>query len=261
MSFVRSPAEIERIQRILGEPRFVGGRQLTVEFLTSRETLERLLPPPLRATPEPRVSATIGKWHSNGFGDFAGASIYLAATHEGVPGGYALAMWMDGEPARAFGWEVFGEPKKLATILLGGSGEHHCASIERDGGRLVDLEGVMSEDLEPAERVRIAYNYRSRTAPDGIGLDGPAVLTRATFTERVRRRRRGQGTVSFRDSVHDPLGELEIVSVLGATYSELDIAARCEAIDSVPGEEFLAFHHGRADDWLALDTSESSRVD
>ena len=40
-----------------------------------------------------------------------------------------------------------------------------------------------------------------------------------------------------------------------ATFSEHDIVARCEPVAEVPALDFLPYHHGRADDWLALDTS------
>jgi acetoacetate decarboxylase len=255
MGFVRTAAELARIQRLLGEPRFVAGRQLRVEFLTSPDVITRLLPPPLIPASQPLVSVTVGQWHSNGFGDFAGGSIYLAASHEGEPGGYALTMWMNREPAMAFGREVFGEPKKLATVRLRADAERHEASVERNGVALLTLSGERMCEADAREQTRIAFNYRSRTAADGVGLEGPAVLTRATFTERVRLRLQGDGTVQLHGSVHDPLEELEIVSVLGATYCEQDIAGRCEPIASVAAEDFLPFHHGRADDWLALDTA------
>jgi acetoacetate decarboxylase len=255
MGFVKTPQELERIQRVLGAPRFVKGRQLKVEFLTSKDTLARLLPPPLQPPARPLVAVTVGEWHSNAFGDFAGASVYLAASHEGVAGGYALAMWMDGEPAIAFGREYFGEPKKHGKVKFQRKGGRITASVERRGSRLLSLAAVMTDDVEPAERERIAYNYRSRASADGAGLDGPAVLTRTTFTETVRRRQQGRGALELSGTVHDPLGELEVCSVLGATYCEQDIAARCEPVASVAAEDFLPYHHGHDDDWLALDTS------
>jgi len=259
MGFVKSSEEIERIERILGAPRFLAGRQLKIEFLTDPEVLARLLPPPLQPAAKPLASVTVGEWHSNGFGDFSGASLYLSATHEGLPGGYALAMWMEGEPAVTFGREVFGEPKKHARVRLERDGSHHTATVERRGAQLLALSAEMTRDVEPLEQVRIAFNYRSRTAVDGVGLDGPAVLTRATFTEKVRLRQEGRGTVELHGSVHDPLEELPILSVVGASYSEQDIEGHCEAVASVEAEEFLAYHHGRSDDWLALDTAVALR--
>jgi acetoacetate decarboxylase len=255
MGFVRTAEEIERIERALAAPRFVKGRQVKLEFLTSPDTLARLLPPLLEPAERPVVAVTLGQWHSNAMGDFAGASLYLAASHEGVAGGYALAMWMQGEPAIAFGREYFGEPKKHGSVSFQREGDRVTASLERHGTRLISLEAVMSEELEPVGGARIAYNYRARGAPDGRGLDGPALLTRATFTETVRRHERGRGAIELRGTVHDPLEEIEVGTMLAADYLELDLEACCEPVASVPAEVFLPYHHGHSDDWLALDTS------
>jgi acetoacetate decarboxylase len=261
MGFVKTTEELAGIERLLGKPRFLGGRQLKVEFLTDPEVLARLLPPPLEPTAQPLASITVGEWHSNGFGDFTGASLYLSATHEGLPGGYALAMWMQGEPAVMFGREVFGEPKKLATVRLHSDGRSHRATVERGGALLLALEAETARDVEPLEQLRIAFNYRARTAVEGIGLDGPALLTRASFTETVRVRREGQGTIELHGTVHDPLEELPVRSVLGATYSEQDIAGHCEVVASVEAAEFVPYHQGRSDDWLSLDTAPANQGD
>jgi acetoacetate decarboxylase len=255
MGFIKTPAELAGLREVLGAPRFVGGRQLKVEFLTDPSVIARLLPPPLEPAAEPIASVTVGRWHSNGVGSYVGASVYLSAAHEGTAGGYALTMWMDAEPPMMFGREVFGEPKKLADVRLERSGSECSATVERHGTRLVALRAELTDEREPVVRDRVAFNYRSRTSPDGAGLEGPAVLTRAVFTETITRWEEGRGAIDLRGTAHDPLQELPVVSVIRATYSEQDIAARCEAIATVPAEEFLPYHHGRTDNWLALDTS------
>ena len=255
MGFVRTAEEIRKIEQRFAQPRFVGGERLTVEFLTDPVTVRRLLPPPLEPAAQPLVSIGIGRWRSNGVGDYSGGSLYIAARHGGVDGGYALAMWMDTEPAVLFGREVFGEPKKLATARLFRSGGHFQASIERLGVVLVELSAELGRDLGAYEEERVAFNFRSRPAADGVGLDGPVVLTRARFSTTVKRGLEGTGRVRLRGTVHDPLDEIEVRSVVRATFSEHDIVARCEPVAEVPARDFLPYHHGRADDWLALDTS------
>jgi acetoacetate decarboxylase len=259
MGFVKSAEEIVAIERVLSCPRFVHGERLTIEFLTEPSTVRRLLPPPLVPTDTPLVVAGIGRWQSNGIGDYAGGSLYLAASYRGVEGGFGLAMWMDTEAAVTFGRDLFGEPKKLASTNLFRTGSHFHGWVERHGTRLLDLDAELGEDLGPSQGARSAFNFRSRSAPDGIGLDGPAVLTQATFDATVRSRREGTGSISLGATVHDPLDEIEVLSVVRAEYQEHDIAARCRAVATVPADEFLPYHHGRADNWLALDTETALR--
>ncbi len=255
MGFVRTAEELAAIERVISEPQFVSGERLTVEFLTDRETYERLLPPPLEPADAPLVVVGVGRWRSNCVGDYAGGSISLAARHQGVTGGFAVSMWMDSEPAIAFGRDVFGEPKKLASSNLFRDGGRVHAWIDRHGERLVAITGDLGDDLGPGETERVAFNYRSRPAAEGIGLDGPAVLTAARFTTTIRSRREGSGSVELTGTVHDPLDEIRVASVLRAEYQEHDLVARCEAVATVPAEAFLPYHYGRIDDILALNSA------
>ncbi len=255
MGYVKTDDEISAIEAVLNAPRFVHGERLTVEFLTTPQTVARLLPPPLRAVSEPLAVAGIGRWESNGVGTYRGGSVSLVAEHDGVIGGCAIGMWMDSEPAVTMGRDIFGEPKKLATSALFYDGGRAHAWIERRGVRLVDLRAELGDDLGPDEVTRYAFNYRSRSAPDGIGLEGPATMTRATFRTTIKSRHEGRGAIAFTATVHDPLDDIEVVSVIRAEYQRHDIVARCEAAASVPAEQFLAFHHGRSDNWLALDSA------
>src|SRR5216683_263372 len=79
MGFVRSSEEIAQIQDTLSHPRFVGAEMLGVDFLTTPEFVQSVLPPGLEPADEPRVRAMIGRWRSNCVGDFDGGAIYVAA--------------------------------------------------------------------------------------------------------------------------------------------------------------------------------------
>lgn len=254
MGFVKTPEEIAAIERGFAEPRFVHGERFVVSFLTTPEVYERLLPPCFEPADRPLVSIGIGRWQSNCVGDYAGGSVSLAVRHKGTDGGYAVTMWMDNEPAVVFGRDVFGEPKKLAATNLLQSGDYARAWIERHGVRLVDIEATLGDDLGPSEVERVAYNIRSRPAADGIGLDGPAVLTAATFRTSIALRREGVGNVVLNGTPHDPVDEIEVVSVVGAEYQQHDIVGRCEAVDTIAAEDFLPFHYGRTDNFAVLST-------
>lgn len=254
MGFVKTAEEIAAIERAFSEPHFVHGERFVLNFLTDPGTYRRLLPSCFSPADQPLVSIGIGRWQSNCVGNYAGGSISLAVRHKETEGAYAIAMFMDNEAAVAFGRDVFGEPKKLAASNLIHSGDRACAWIERGGVRLVDMEAKLGRELGPSENERIAYNIRSRPAANGIGLGEPAVLTAATFRATIASRREGVGAVTLRGTPHDPIDELEVVSVVGADYQQHDIIARCEAVDTIPADEFLKFHYGRTDNYAILDT-------
>jgi acetoacetate decarboxylase len=260
MGLVKTPEEIAEIERVMTHPRFVNSEMLNVDFLTDPEIVAHILPPPLEPADTPRVSAMIGRWQSNCVGDYCGGAIYVAARHEGVDGDYVLAMYMDADPAIIFGRDLFGEPKKQARSQLYHSGSRFRAWVERGGVRLIDLEAELPDDLGPGEGEGVNFNFKARPAVSGSGLEEDAILTLATFHTTVHTSRAGTGSVALGGSVHDPLDEIRVASILGARFVECDIAAESRAVTTVPADRFLPYHHGRHDDWSALDTERAALV-
>lgn len=254
MGFVKTPEEIARIEAELSAPRW-SGEVLSIQFLTDPDTVERLLPPPLEPAASPLATATVGRWQSNCLGDFAGGALYLAALHDGIEGSYVLVIYMDSEPPMVFGREVFGESKKLARSGLFRDAGHVHGWIDRHGVRLFDLRADLHTDVGAAVTERYTFNYKARTAAGGVGLEEDAILTRTHFTSTGRSKHEGTGTIALGSTVHDPLDEIEVREVVGAIWAQDDSAAHCEAVATVPAAAFLPYHHGRADNWLALGTA------
>jgi len=260
MGFVKTPDEIARIEHALSHPRFVNGEMLNVDFLTEREFVAAVLPPPLEPAEVPRVTAMVGRWQSNCVGDFHGGAIYVAARHDGIDGDYVLAMFMDGDVPTIYGRDLFGEPKKIAESALHRRGDHFSGWIDRGGVRLIELSADVPDDLGPTEADGVNFNFKARPAANGQGLQEDAILTRASFHASVRTARRGSGSVVLRGNVHDPLDEIPIVSVLQGRFVECDLIARCESVATVSADVFAPYHHGRHDDWSALDTESATLI-
>jgi acetoacetate decarboxylase len=64
--------------------------------------------------------------------------------------------------------------------------------------------------------------------------------------------------VALQGTVHDPIDEIPVLSVVRASFVECDLAAECQSVATVPAAEFLPYHHGRHDDWSALDTERAT---
>ena len=254
MGFVRTPEELERLDAMLGAVEFVGCETLSVDFLAEPHAVAHVLPPGLEPADLPRVTAMAGRWRSNCVGDFAGGAIYVAARHAGVDGDYVLAMYMDSDPAIAFGRDVFGEPKKLATAGLFRQGRWASAYVERGGMRLIELEVELDTAAEPRVVVNRAFNVKAMLAPDRVGLLHDAVVTCSEFSSSVCVERRGPARLALRGTRHDPLDELPVTQVLGGRYVESDKRATCRAVGRIAADEFLPYAYGRMDDWSGLVT-------
>ncbi|MGE5409213.1 MAG: acetoacetate decarboxylase family protein [Syntrophothermus sp.] len=254
MGFVKTAAEVERIEEVLRAPRFGAAQLLSVEFLSDPEFVAAVLPPPLEPVAEPRMRTMVGRWSSNCVGDFHGGTVYVAAQHEGVAGEYQLSQFMDRDVPTIFGRDLFGEPKKVGRSMLLGRGDRFRGWVESGGVRVLEIEGEMERDRGPFEATGNSFNFKSRPAADGRGLQEDAVLTLMRTEVRGSVSLAGRPAMALRGTAHDPLDEIPVASLTRATYLEAELAASCEAVARTPAADFAPYHHGRNYDWSALAT-------
>lgn len=260
VGLVRTASEIAAIEAVLANPRFVAAQTLTVEFLTTEELVRHVLPPTLEPLDEPSVLVTVGRWGSNCVGDFDGGAIYVGARYGDLVGAYTLAMYMNTDAALLFGRDLFGEPKKLGRSALERDGSHVHGWVERGGVRLIEVNAELTTDLGPAQVERARFNVKATPSANGAGLEDDPVLTVADFKLDLSSVLEGDGGVTLRGTVHDPLDELEIVSVRRATYVEGDMDTRCRALSRIPAARFVGHAYGRLDYWPALSTERQAAV-
>jgi acetoacetate decarboxylase len=252
MGFRRTPAEIAEIQQTLADVEFVGGESLSVDFLTRPEIVRALLPAELEPGDRPRVTAQVSRWRSNCVGDFDASAIYVSARYGEVAGDYVLTMFMDSDVPMLFGRDLFGEPKKIGRSTLYRNDGHMTGVLERGGTRLIEIEADLEADAGPTTLLGRNFNVKYQLAPDGSALVGAPTLTLAEFDQTVTVRRRARATLRLGSTVHDPLGDLEVLEVLGGVYVETGMKASCTAVGTLDADAFLPLALGRADYWPAL---------
>jgi acetoacetate decarboxylase len=253
MGFVKTPQEIARIQATLAEPHFFSAQMVTVQYLTKPEIVRHVLPPGLQPTEQPLVTVMVGRWdRSNCVHAFAGGALYVQARHKDYVGDYCLAMPMSTDAAIIFGRELFGEPKKQATTTLERRGNTITGRCVRYGNPIITIEATLERKESTQESGFVNFHYKFLPKSDGQGLEFDPVLVIATFKTKVTLAEKGKGKVTLANTVHDPLGEIEIVQLLDATYTEGDIYSHCQTLASINAAEFLPYAYGKIDDWTAL---------
>ena len=254
MGFVKTSEEIASIQARLAEPRFLSAQLLTVQYLTRPEIVRHVLPPGLEPTEQPVATVMLGHWgRSNVCHAFSGACFYVQARHKEHVGDYCLAMQMSTDAAIIFGREVFGEPKKYAKTTLERSGTTLRGRVERYGSPIIRIEATMQKKEPPTEGGFTNFHYKFLPKCDGQGLEGDPVLVMASFKTKPTLIESGMATLTLANTVLDPLGEIEILEVLGASYVEADTYSRCQALARIDAEAFLPYAYSKHDDYAALD--------
>lgn len=254
-SWTRNATQIKKIEESMREPIFADVRWLALQYLTRPEIVREILPPPLEPAAEPLVTVGIGTLgRSNCVGAFDGGMLCVRARYKDVAGDFCLAMPMSTDAAIIFGRELYGEPKKQARVQLKSEGDVVRASVERFGITYMSLEGRLTENLPihgPTYTDR--FHFKFMHAANGQGLEFDPILVHVHFTQHVQVHRRGSGKVIFKPSHHDPLSEIEVVELRGASYFEGNIHAEARRLATVEAARFMPYAFQNIDDYSAIE--------
>jgi acetoacetate decarboxylase len=231
MSFIKTPEEIAMAHRETGE--FYDAEMLTVVWETKPEIVERLLPPHLKPAEHPLAVAFVAHYPKTNFGvTYRESALFLRTRFNGETGAYCLSMSVTDDMALVAGREIYGYPKKLATIELTHAGDYAQGWARRRGIQFFEVRANLSGKFNEEEAKRIfsnvlgdgtsvviAYNYKHFPSPDGEGFDYNPRLIREEVELHPSMVQAGEAEVVLKPSDYDPWSEVEVVKVLGAIYS------------------------------------------
>jgi acetoacetate decarboxylase len=252
LMFRRTTSDISRLLEMIGRPWFNDARMLQVECEADPENVRLAVPQEFELAIPVRVMLEVGHWGDSPVGAFGGGGVYVPCTYGEFTGLYVLAMYMDTAAAIAFGRELFGEPKRQATVTLDETDTSVHGVIERHGVRIIDIAVARETETRKPAGVSRNFNTLVRWVPDGTGIEGDVTVNMATFEIGSHLNVEGHGTLALTDGPHDVLSELGIREPVGASFVHGDVSARNQHVGSLPPEAFLPHAFARYDDWLRL---------
>ena len=230
MGFIKNLDEIAEKYRKNAE--FYDAEVLTVYFETKQEIVEKLLPPPLQPAALPIGAAFVANYPKTNFGvTYLESAIFLLAQYNGEDGVYCLAMPVTNDIALILGREVFGYPKKMATIKFEREGKYVRGWTERHGIRFFEVKANLSgkfNDTSAQELITesmksdpdvVVYNFKYFPAPEREGLDYNPRLIKEVVKRNPKLVEIGEAELIIRPSEHDPWCDIEIEKVYGAVYT------------------------------------------
>ena len=199
---------------------------IAVKFETDLDAALEALPAPLQLI-EPATANLSFYWYPfTTFGPYHEVIMRLYAQHEGKPLTYVQQIFVDTEPPMLAGREIWGFPKKLATIGLARDRDMIVGTLERPAG--VRLASMIVRPEQPI------FNLPSSGPTTGlriipaaeVGATRPACaeLVAADTQHTIREAWEGTGSISFPDhSALDPIDRFPVKRILKSTYMEYDI--------------------------------------
>lgn len=239
-SFVKAPEEMETYKAGGNGAWMNNCEGMFMAWATKPELIKKLLPSPLQMA-APVVTAYIIEAHDPTFtNSYKEAALILPALYNGKMGLYPISMLLQGSDNAVFtGRDEYGIPKKNAeSISLNRVGNSAHATVVRYGAKIIDVDCEIGQYNVPSMAGQVFGDTTPEKAIDGreffykfdIEKDENA---KSSFSNLKLLELHGQmkyhsweaasAKVSLQSTENDPWAELEIVNVLGASWTKLDI--------------------------------------
>ncbi|KAM5342119.1 hypothetical protein ACJ41O_015150 [Fusarium nematophilum] len=217
MSFVASPDQIRVFEEFSSKPSF-SQEAIIVDFVTTPEYIKSVLPPGLDPGDTPTGHILLSGMESRLCGEFDCAIVTLDVKFRGKAGTYMIEIIISNDTPVTWGREVWGEAKKTGTCRLWRSGDYRYAYAERNGVRLIELQGKFGDDLPPRKREAINYEIKAYPRSNGKGLQWEPIVNTLLVQEEDVRHSVGEGRLAIRGTAADPLHSIPIESISEFKY-------------------------------------------
>ncbi len=245
MGFTKTKEELDAYYGF-GDRKFIGANMLGVMFETRPEIVKRLLPPPLEPADAPAGMMFIARYPETNLGPgYREAALFLRCKYGDEGGSYCLAMPIDSLESRLYnGRDIFGYPKKMASIGLEKNGNKVRGWVERHGVRFVEIKADLSGSLPAMPDTGPNFLFKAMPRIDlQPGFDGPVLLCRQKTDIDMKSLEIGSAEISLRESEDDPWAEIEIEKVNVAFYLESDNVMRPgSVIKEVDADSYLPYY-------------------
>lgn len=205
--------------------RFHGNRILSVIFKTSPEVLQRLVPKPLLPNPFNLMFVYVGRLHFDNASvgcDYLEAGICIPVVFAGMPGNYAVGLYLDKAMPIVGGREIWGWPKKEAEITFVEKDGEISAQVERFGNVLLSLNGKLEKKADPAS-AQPELPWILRKIIPSVKKDAPPDVWQLTAMRNadvvVRELWNCSATVKLGTGPQDRLEEIPVAGIAGAQFS------------------------------------------
>ena len=236
---------------------------LTVTYLTDPEIVAAVLPKPLEPAAEPLVRVQLQRVQIGDRPPLGSAVFSVTARHGEVQGDYPLLMPQSTEQSVTGGRETFGEPKKLAHIVVERDGDRVTASVDRLGYHLISVNGRITGPAElPPDQMNTEFYFKFLRAPDGNGITDPHLVHGEYHRHYELLGESIDGTLELGESPLDPLADIVIRQITSITWCRRRTIQVGRIAARVPQEWLLPYVHQRYDDvaLLAAPRPEPTRV-
>jgi len=253
MGFVKTPQELAAYYELRVRT-FPDVKLMGVMFGLDADRTRRLLPPPLGLPDLPGGLMFSAEYGETNLGPgYREAALFLRCKYDGAPGTYCLSMPIDSEASRLHnGRDIYGYPKKAASITCVWGPERVTGWVERGGVRFVEMSVERGAEIDTLPPTGPTYLFKGMPRVDlEPGFDGPVFLVSQQTEVLPKKIQVGAPTVQLRASELDPWAELEgLEPMMGFVLESENRMLPGKVLAEVDGAAYLP-HYFRMTDFYS----------
>lgn len=196
-------------------------------FNPTEESLEKMLPDPLKPSQLPLAALLFGKMPCVETGTFIESALLVQCVFENIETGeeevgvYFSHNYVDTDIAQACGREIWGYPRKIAKTTMRWRKDTLTASTKRDGNTLFKAKCKFDDE---GEWIDSGPNVNIKVIPSVTGESFDlAVVTAAYLTYDIRNGRSGEVNLEINGGPDDDFSLVEIDTPMLGIYFDCDI--------------------------------------
>ena len=206
---------------------YVNAKIFLALFNPPEDAVQALLPAPLRPSQMPLAGLLFAEQPCKETGTFMESALLVQClfdnpqTNEEEVGVYFAYNYVDTDVAQAAGREIWGYPRKRATISLEMKGETITGTTERDNVPILKASCKLDDE---GEWIDSGPNINVKLIPSitGKGFD-LAVLTAAYLEYTIKHGRSGEVEVEFNNGPQDDFSKVMVETTMIGLYFDCDI--------------------------------------
>jgi len=216
-----------------GPYRFVDREYLIISYRTTREALERVIPPPLEIVDPIVKYEFIRMPNSTGFGDYTESGQVVPIrfkdpkTGQVQEGGFVLSMFLDDDPPIAGGREIWGFPKKLAKPKIETAGDTIVGTLDFGPTRIAT--GTMGYKHKALDKEKVLHamsepSFLLKILPHVDGTPRVCQLVRYYLKEMdVKGAWTGPASLELSPHALAPVADCPILEIVSAVHIVADL--------------------------------------
>ena len=199
-------------------------RVLLLTLQSDPEVVRGMVPPPLVPNHKGVVLMWLGEMHAvEPFQlDYLEFGLAVPVDGNGIKGAFCTNLYLNDDTAIAGGREIWGWPKKMATMTLHRDGQTIKATATRGGVEIISAIFGMANEAPIEDRLQHFINFKIIPSVQAGHPPEVAQLTDCPTLRQTHLLKDGKATLTLRSSASDALGRIPVREVLKAQYSECD---------------------------------------